>query len=772
MKRYFLLISFLLFRIISSATEITWVGDSGENWNTASNWLPASVPTSSDDVVFNTSVTVNMDVLSSTAYSINSLKITSNVTVILQRVQSGGGDRVLKLLSTDPNTKGLQIDAGCILIIHGKNTDTGSSELGYILDLSGASGVTGEIAGELRFTGAESTSTDHGTRLRLYTDPSNYANLFVKNGGIIRYLPLTGNTSSNTSGTFLTMESGSQYVIEKNGGSFPSGGSWDQNSLAKVENLSGANGATFNGTDYGNIDWKCPAQTTVAYLNKNVSFNNVNLISTGSNNSPNAGSFRIKTGASTGTWTMTINGNLTIGTNSEISTTSINTPSGSGGILFVKGHILNQGVITTYGVTGTVNEISLEGTVNQNISSSGTISGTLLNFKINNPAGATLNTPLTLPFNLALTSGKITTTSVNLLSMVDGAIYTGGSSSSFIDGPMKKIGDDDFIFPVGKGSIYAPIGIAAGGGESGTDVFIAEYHRINPQSIHGGCTLHCDPSLNHVSFVEYWDLGQYDGSSTKKVSLEVHALSFCKMLNYTYVSMWDGAKWTNEPTVILAGPNVCGSGLQCGTIQASNPTNAFGKFTLATDQSFINNPLPVHLLRFTAKRLGSNTSVIEWEMTDFCSSQAEFVVEKSVDGQTFNALATQPGNEQSMHYFYTDTHFGNRSTWYRLKMIGSDGRIAQSGAVALMHTSRDIHITSISPNPVQQQTQLFLVSGVPAQARFTITDMSGLVLQQWSAALAAGSNKCTIDLKGLPAGIYNLTVQTANSSSAARFVKQ
>ncbi|MBK8310553.1 MAG: hypothetical protein IPL04_06205 [Chitinophagaceae bacterium] len=53
------------------------------------------------------------------------------------------------------------------------------------------------------------------------------------------------------------MESGSQYIIEKNGGSVPAGGAWDANSLLKVYNASGANVPTFNGDAYGNLEWRC-----------------------------------------------------------------------------------------------------------------------------------------------------------------------------------------------------------------------------------------------------------------------------------------------------------------------------------------------------------------------------------------------------------------------------------------------------------------------------------------------------------------------------------
>ena len=110
MKRFLLGFVFIFSTLVIKA-QITWIGTSGGNWNTASNWSPATVPGSTDDVVFNTSVSVNMDILGSSTYSINSLTVTGNANVKLLRTQSGGGDRVLQVKSTSTSTKGLQIDA-------------------------------------------------------------------------------------------------------------------------------------------------------------------------------------------------------------------------------------------------------------------------------------------------------------------------------------------------------------------------------------------------------------------------------------------------------------------------------------------------------------------------------------------------------------------------------------------------------------------------------------------------------------------------------------
>ncbi|MBK7289817.1 MAG: hypothetical protein IPI78_05995 [Chitinophagaceae bacterium] len=176
-------------------------------------------------------------------------------------------------------------------------------------------------------------------------------------------------------------------------------------------------------------------------MNKDISFNNVTFISNINS------AFRVRTGASVGVSTMTINGDLTLSSTSTVELTGNTVTSGNGGRINLKGNLINAGTITTTGAAGTINDFEINGTTNQSLSNTGTFSGTRLLLIMNNAAGATLNTPLTLPYNLTLQVEK-TTTAPNLLTMIAGSSYTGGSITSFIDGPMKKLVILILLFPL------------------------------------------------------------------------------------------------------------------------------------------------------------------------------------------------------------------------------------------------------------------------------------------------------------------------------------
>ncbi len=87
---------------------------------------------------------------------------------------------------------------------------------------------------------------------------------------------------------------------------------------------------------------------------------------------------------------------------------------------------------------------------------------TVNNLTINNTlGGVTLTAATTVNGILAMTNGILTTTGTNLLTLGSAATVSGGSSSSFVSGPMQhtiaSTSSTAKTFPLGKGSAYAPV---------------------------------------------------------------------------------------------------------------------------------------------------------------------------------------------------------------------------------------------------------------------------------------------------------------------------
>lgn len=771
MKR-FLGILIIVLPLFTSAQTRYWVGASGGVWSSASNWSAtpagpagASSPITNNDVIFDDGFTgvVEMDVLSPAIFTINSLLITANSEVTLRRSQTGGGVRVLQLVSTNALTKGLKIDNGCTLTIDAVNDDM-IGTLDYVLALTGAAGVTGEISGNLFIKGTGIGSG--GAEIDLQDDATHFASLVVKNTGVIKYFDNTNNTSPST-GSYLTMENGSVYELNKNGGSFPPG-TWAPNSLAKVSGT-GANPPSFNGNSYGNLEWNCPSQTFVSYFNNSISFNNVNFITT------NNAAFRVTTGATAGIYTMTINGDLNISNTTLFMLTSTSVVAPNGGRLHLKGHLNNAGIITTDGATGTVNEFELNGTVNQTINNTGgTITGATtgatqgLSFIMNNAAGATLLSPLTLPSDLTLLNGIITTTSANLLTMVDNAVSSTGSPSTFVNGPMKKIGDEGFTFPIGEGLEYAPIGIGGGTGALSTDAFTAQYFRGNPRVTIG--PLYENPPINHMSILEWWTLDR-TGNASKEVTLYARTYSDATLLADLRVLRWDGAIWRN-------GGQVASTGVATGPVRSAITSDFFSPgtptpFTFGSVTSF-ENPLPINLISFDAVKINSSKSSINWKLAACCSPLAKFEIQRAGSNRSFTTIGTVNGNPMDIDYAFIDNAIKPGANYYRLKMIDADGTITYSRTVLIMNGVNGVLLTSITPAIITDAATLTTTSSAEEKIDIVIVDIQGRIVQKQKYIVNAGDSHIVLTFNaGLNAGVYQLfAITRGGKTNVLRFIKQ
>jgi hypothetical protein len=760
MKRFVLCLFLIVFCYSARAIARTWAGGAAGNWSLATNWSPNGTPTASDDLTININTTITINAVP----ALSSLRITGNATVKFTVTNSTGVSivRILTPTSTGSTTKGFQLDLGSTLTFETNISGTGSANI----TLRFGAGVFGLINGTLIFNGLLTGTGNPLTTIDLNTTSN------VQVNGTIQFDNASDNITGATTAN-LFFNSGSVMEILKNGGSFPAA-TWNSISLAKVENIFGTNGPVFLGTAYGNLEWDCASQTFDAFLTTNVSFNNVDFIST------NGAPFSVTTGATVSNHTMTINGNLTIESGAYVNLVGNTSLAGSSGKISLKGNLDLQtgGTLITNGTAGTTSQLELSGSSNQNITASGIFSGVRMEL-IMNGVSATLLTQVILPgdfnatnANLQLVNGKIKATGSAKLVMLATSSVSGGSTNSFVEGPMQKRGNTDFIFPLGTGGIYAPIGMYNGSGQAPADAFTAEYKRANPQSIYGP---NVQLSMDHVSYVEHWTLSRNSGTASKNISLDVHPLSFCKVLGSTYVSQWNGSLWMPLATTITNGPNTVGL-YQTGTIKTVSAVSNFASpdtvFTLITDLDETANPLPVTLISFDAYKLSSTKSSADWELASVCSSAAKFEVQRAETNSGFVTIGTLPGNTNSKSYNFIDNDLKTGINYYRLKITGEDGKISYSRTVAVMNGVNTVLLTSMIPTVVNQSASLTVSSSTREKITIMITDMQGRVVQQNSYNIDNGNSTIEIGFDRLAAGVYQLTgITSSGRLNTIRFIK-
>ncbi len=337
----------------------------------------------------------------------------------------------------------------------------------------------------------------------------------------------------------------------------------------------------------------------------------------------------------------------------------------------------------------------------------------------NKTAGTTtLSIPITVTGDLMMTSGIMNTTAVNLLTLSDAAISTPGNSTSFVDGPMKKIGNDTFTFPLGDGTIWARLAIEAPA--SVTDAFTAQYFAVaysNTTSMAASPT----PVLNNVSSLEYWTCSRTTGTSNVKVKLYWENAARSVIQNYTpdlVVARWNGSAWANAGQSAI---NASSPGDLTSDIISSFTTFTFGSLSGAS-------PLPIELLSFTAVVNETQQVELNW-VTASETNNDYFTVEKTSDGINYEVVAVVDGagtGTQMLHYKAIDQNPYYGVSYYRLKQTDFNGIYSYSPLVAVTIETNVAFSISIYPNPGNGiSTNIVLIAAEGQEIPVYITDVLG-----------------------------------------------
>lgn len=353
-------------------------------------------------------------------------------------------------------------------------------------------------------------------------------------------------------------------------------------------------------------------------------------------------------------------------------------------------------VITLAGGTGIVNFV---GANSQTITKTGGTPSPIFRRISTNKSTQqiTLATDVTVSVSAAFGTGIINTDAVNFLNFADNATATGANDLSYVDGPVRKTGNDAFDFPVGDNGFYRPISISAP--TTATHAFTAQY--FNQNHLLGSPAV-WDPSFWTVSGCEYWTLDRNVGASNVFVTLSWNEAA-CNLGYITNpatlrVTRWTGTNWVDQGNGGTTGTPTN------GTIITSAAVTSFSPFTLASTDA--QNPLPVELEWFRASVTPETSVLLEWRTTSELNNEA-FEVERSKDGFDFARIARIDGagtTTQSSDYSLLDEQPLAGLSYYRLKQIDFDGTVMYSGLVSVRR-GEDPFI--VYPNPAGKQWVMF-----------------------------------------------------------------
>lgn len=407
--------------------------------------------------------------------------------------------------------------------------------------------------------------------------------------------------------------------------------------------------------------------------------------------------------------------------------------------------------VVTFGNGGSA-EVIMDGTAAQsinNINASPEIQ--IRNFKINNPNDeVTLNMPVTIYSRLDLTKGNINSSPTNLITLTDNTPVINVSNNSYVRGPLEKIGNDAFIFPVGDSGLYRPIAISAP--SSGSARFRATYYEQNPHPTYTWNSL--EAGLNNVSTREYWILDRISTTNDVNVTLSWDTNSGgVGSLPDLRVARWDGTKWTNNGNGGTTGTNTK------GTVVSSAAITSFSPFTLASTS--IVNPLPIELLSFDATTT-EEVVLLDWSTATEINNDF-FTVERSYNGKDFNEVAVVKGAGNSLEkldYSTTDYYPLEGISYYRLKQTDFNGDFSYSDLRAVEFNKGLVKGFKVYPIPViNNEFTIEFKTEAYLRVELILTDLMGRVIYQKEINNSNHNNKFkVIPSIEMPSGTYILNV--------------
>ncbi|MFH0893231.1 MAG: T9SS type A sorting domain-containing protein [Bacteroidota bacterium] len=431
-------------------------------------------------------------------------------------------------------------------------------------------------------------------------------------------------------------------------------------------------------------------------------------------------------------------------------------PAYNGVNSFYQNITVNSTTAITFGA-GTGN-ILFTGTNPQSVNNSGTAYPIFRRMQVNKTSdNVRLNTLINVSVSLTLTLGNIlSNTAADMLVMQNGSAVSGASNSSYVKGPVQKIGNVAFTFPVGDGGYYRPIAISAPA--NNTHSFTAEYFDANPDLTYS--TASKDATIDHLSTCEYWILDRTSGASNVFVTLSWDSPASCGIDTYTdlLVARWNGTQWKDHGAINFTGNNTS------GTVRSTAVVTSFSPFTLGSISN--KNPLPVELLSFNAQP--NNTQVDLTWATASETNNDYFVVEKSSNGVNFQAVCQVQGAGNSnsfLEYSAIDKNPFNGTSYYRLKQVDFDGKTHYSNIVSVNFNNGNTAL-EVFPNPATEQISIYFPGD--EVKTFTLYDAAGKAIITSNPIV---EENYSMDISFLPKGIYYLRMSSDSNSDFRKIVK-
>ena len=586
------------------AGNYTWTGSANKDWNNSANWSPSGTPSTNDTVTIGTgsdtlliaaNTTINRLVISGRVVNLGGYQLE-----ISQRASLNGGkiyNGTLKMRGTYAFFQGTNTNCIIDCIVNQIKLSGGTFDGTGTFEQNGTANGWGD--GGCVFNGAVTMKKSGTASFRLGgVNPDTFnakATFICTNSGNLEishasqsvfrdsvFLNTTHSTahiSFCNSSTLATLE---QEAVIVTGASGLTNGKITLKALQQTSNksniLSGAGNLLVNVDSCqftGEVNITAPS-----ILIKNNIFNAATTLikTTASTNSYSSGgnvfnaSATIENQDATRAFRLANETGDTYNADVKFDTGTNNVQVGYKGNNYFAGNItINSTKVVFNASTG---KVILNGANNQIFY--GEAAYNIGKLEINKDAGTvTLTRSMTIDSSITFINGIINTDStITLKAAVN---CSGASNLSFVDGPVKKIGNTAFVFPVGDEGFYRQIEITAP--VQTTDAFTARYFYQSPKILSSSI----DTSFTKLSTCNYWQLNRNTGNSNVYVTLYWDSLS-CSLMDTAsakVVALINNV-WTNVGSEYLTHDE------NYGKIKSGIPVSSYTAVSFGSTPQIIN----------------------------------------------------------------------------------------------------------------------------------------------------------------------------------------
>jgi len=238
---------------------------------------------------------------------------------------------------------------------------------------------------------------------------------------------------------------------------------------------------------------------------------------------------------------------------------------------------------------------------------------------------------------------------------------------------------------------------------------------------------------------------------------------------------WSGTVWTISKDDVFEFPSANPLHNDCGPTTAGldrGPFNGFSDFGVVSSTVFV----PIDLLYLTATPIDNNFIKVDWatakeENVDY------FEVQRSLDGHTFQTIATQDAAGTStvtQYYTYDDYNvLPNVDYYYRIKTVDDDATFDHTHTVvASIKKDGGYQAVTVYPNPVGQGGFTLDIKALTDKPlHIQAFDAIGQLVYSRRVDVLKGVNRLTIDSDDWASGTYFIQVVGADFSEVKELIK-